>query len=444
LLGGEGRVVAYRQLTGYPVVVAVSSTEDALLANWRRDAWQIGAGAVGAVIFIAMVLYFLLRQLRVGETLAVESRHAQQQVRESEERLRGIIESAMDGIITVDDDQRILMFNTAAEHLFGCPAEQAIGGPLDRFIPQRYRAAHREHIRHFGETRVTTRTMGGKLALYGVRASGEEFPIDASISQIAIEGRKLYSVILRDITQRKAAEQALTRSHEELRELASKMHEAREAERLRVARELHDELAQWLTAIRMDISWLAARLPQDPPQLAARVEKLKGAVDTTVASVRRIASDLRPVMLDDLGLVAALENLLHELSQRTGMVVSLDAEDGGLDFGEPLTSALYRIAQEALTNVARHAEASEVQVTVAVGNDDRLVLTVRDNGKGYDVEVAERKKSYGVLGIRERAYTLGGSARIERVEAGGTLVEIVIPLARYRGRRAGRDTGIAG
>jgi signal transduction histidine kinase len=221
------------------------------------------------------------------------------------------------------------------------------------------------------------------------------------------------------------------------------MHAVREAERLRVARELHDELAQWLTAIKMDVSWLASRLPRDQPQLADRVEKLKGAVDMTVASVRRIASDLRPVMLDDLGLVAAMENLLHELSQRTGIVVSLDAEEAALDFGEPLASSLYRMAQEALTNVVRHAEATEAQVAIAV-EDDRLVLTVRDNGKGYDAEVAARRKSYGVLGIRERAYTLGGTARIERIETGGTLVEIVVPVARYRRREAGDDTGIAG
>jgi PAS domain S-box-containing protein len=432
LLDSKPRVLAYSRLQGYPLVMTVSSTEESIMGAWRRDAWQIGAGAAAAVTFIAVALFFLLRQHRIGEALAIESRHAHQQVRESDERFRGIIEAAMDAIITVDEDQKIVMFNAAAEHVFGCPAEQAVGAPLERFIPERYRAAHREHVRRFGETRVTTRAMGGQLELYGLKVGGEEFPIDASISQITVEGKRLFTVILRDITRRRQAEEEIVRSHEELRELSAKMHEAREGERLRVARELHDELAQWLTAIKMDVSWLAARLPQDPPQLAARVEKLKGAVDTTVASVRRIASDLRPVMLDDLGLAAALEHLLHDLSQRTGIVVSLDAEEGEFDFGEPLASSLYRIAQEALTNVARHAEASEVQVTVAVGTDDRLVLAIRDNGKGYDEEIAAQRTTYGVLGIRERAYTLGGTVRIERVETGGTLVEIVIPAARYR------------
>jgi signal transduction histidine kinase len=158
---------------------------------------------------------------------------------------------------------------------------------------------------------------------------------------------------------------------------------------------------------------------------------MKDVVDTTVAAVRRIAADLRPVMLDDLGLVPALEHLLHDLSQRTGIIVSLDADEAGVNVGEPRASALYRMAQEALTNVSRHAEATEVQVAIDADSEN-LVLTVRDNGKGFDAEAAARRRSYGVLGIRERARTLGGDARIERQASGGTLVEVVIPVARYR------------
>jgi signal transduction histidine kinase len=220
------------------------------------------------------------------------------------------------------------------------------------------------------------------------------------------------------------------------------MHEVREAERLRIARELHDELAQWLTAIKMDVSWLSSRLPREEAQLLARVEKMKGVVDTAVAAVRRIAADLRPVMLDDLGLVPAIEGLLHDLSQRTGIVISLDGAAAELDFREPLPTALYRIAQEALTNVARHAGATEVSVTMHVG-DGRLVLAVRDNGRGFDPR-AVRAKSYGILGIRERAHTLGGTARFERIAEGGMLVEIVIPVARYQGRETTDDKSTAG
>jgi len=368
--------------------------------------------------------------------------HSHRELKEAGERLDVIIQSAMDAIITVDDRQNIVMFNAAAEKIFGCPVAEAIGAPLDRFIPERFRAAHRGHVRHFGETGATTRMMGARLALLGLRSNGEEFPIDASISQVVIDARKFYTVIVRDITERRSVEEALELSYREFRELSTAMHEVREAERLRIARELHDELAQWLTAIKMDVSWLSSRLPREEAQLLARVEKMKGVVDTAVAAVRRIAADLRPVMLDDLGLVPAIESLLHDLSQRTGIVISLDGAAAELDFREPLPTALYRIAQEALTNVARHAGATEVSVTMHVG-DGRLVLAVRDNGSGFDPGTV-RGKSYGILGIRERAHTLGGTARFERIAEGGMLVEIVIPVARYQGREATDDKSTAG
>jgi two-component system sensor histidine kinase UhpB len=161
-----------------------------------------------------------------------------------------------------------------------------------------------------------------------------------------------------------------------------------------------------------------------------------------VASVRRIASDLRPVMLDDLGLVPAIEGLLHALSESTGIVISLEADADSLDYGEPLATSIYRMVQEALTNVRRHAEAHEVRVTLAI-EGDHIVVRVRDDGKGFDAEAAARRKSYGIIGIRERAQMLGGQSSVTRL-ARGTLVEIRIPASRYRKRGEARDTGTAG
>ena len=341
----------------------------------------------------------------------------------------GILQSAMDAIITVDENENVVLFNAAAERIFGSPAVRAVGGPLERFIPGRFRAAHHGHIKRFGETGATTRMMGAHLALFGLRGNGEEFPIDASISQVTFAGRKLYTVILRDISGRRAAEEALRRSYDELREMSAVMNDVREAERTRIARELHDELAQWLTAIKMDVSWLSSRLPPAQEQLTRRTDKMKQLVDTTVAAVRRIASDLRPVMLDDLGLIPSIEQLLHEFSERTGTAVSLEVPPEGIPFGDPLVTGVYRMVQEALTNVARHAGATEVEV-VAKLEDGTLCLRVSDNGKGLPRQPGERK-SYGILGIRERAQTLGGQAEIYSPLEGGTIVEIIIPTARF-------------
>jgi len=146
-----------------------------------------------------------------------ELKRIEQELRISQERVEGIIATAMDAIITIDDEQRIVLFNAAAEKMLRCQARDGIGSPIDRFIPERFRAAHCAHVRHFGEAGYTTRTMGP--ALWGLRADGEEFPIEATISQMETGGRKLFTVIIRDITERLRAEEALKRSEEHCREL---------------------------------------------------------------------------------------------------------------------------------------------------------------------------------------------------------------------------------
>jgi two-component system sensor kinase len=338
----------------------------------------------------------------------------------------------MDAIITVDEDQHVILFNAAAERIFRCSAAEAIGDPLDRFIPERFRNAHHAHVKHFGARGVTVRRMGGEMVLYGLRANGEEFPIEASISHAKSGGKELFTVVLRDISTRVIAAAEIERSHRQLRDLYQQMHEVREAERVRIARELHDELAQWLTALKMDVSWLAGHLPNEDNRMREKFERMKRLVDSTVLSVRRIAHDLRPAMLDDLGLVPALEHLLHEFSQRTGIVVGLDATAGEVDFREPLTTSVYRMVQEALTNVARHARATEVRVAIRVEGDE-LTVSTTDNGVGIGDAQQRSGKSLGILGIKERARTLGGGADIYSPGEGGTTVEIKVPVKQYRG-----------
>lgn len=377
----------------------------------------------------------ILRDVSARKAAEHVLQRALEERRAAGRRLEGIIRSAMDAIITLDRDHRIVVFNEAAERIFRCPASDAIGAPLDRFIPEHFRTAHRNHIDRFGETRVTTRAMGAQIDLFGLRADGEEFPIDASISQVTVGDDKLYTVILRDISARKAASDALRRSHDELREMSAAMNEVREAERTRIARELHDELGQLLTAVKMDIAWLAARLPPESTALAQRSEKMRQLIDTTVAAVRRIAADLRPVMLDDFGLMPALEHLLNDFAQRTNIATRMDASTEEVEFGEPLSTSVYRVVQEALTNVARHAEATEVELTVKL-EADSVYVRVRDNGKGLAPRPSGETRSFGLLGIKERARTLGGRAQIHSPAEGGTIVEIAIPAARYRTTRS--------
>jgi PAS domain S-box-containing protein len=391
-------------------------------ASGSRDAFGAGAlaGALAVAVLAGVSTVLLAPQFRRSGSWT-------RAIAENELRLNSIIGSAMDAMITLDEQQRIVLFNAAAEKIFLCEAADAIGSPIERFIPERYRSGHAAHVKRFGEAGITMRRMGGAVVLAGLRTDGDEFPIDASISHVNVGGRKFYTVILRDVTERQRAADALTRSHEELHELYEAMHQVREAERTRIARELHDELAQWLTALKMDVSWIRARLPQDGTLLTGKADRRKTVIDNTIAAMRRIAADLRPLMLDDLGLVPAIENLLHELADRTGIAVELTGSDALEALREPLVTAVYRMVQEALTNVARHAHASRVEVSLEM-TEDRLSVSITDDGVGLRPDPGG--KSFGLAGIRERARTLGGEARIYSPQEGGTIVAITVPLQR--------------
>lgn len=352
---------------------------------------------------------------------------AERQLASNEARLRGILDSAMDAIITVDETQRVVLFNKAAEAVFGCPHEQAIGAPLTWFIPHRYRAGHEVHIRRFGETATSSRRMGAQRIVTGLRFDGEEFPIDASISQTEERGRKFFTVILRDVTERTRAEEALRQSRDELRDLSAAAHLVREQERGRVARELHDELGQALTTLKMDVQWLGANTPFSQSGFRDKLFAMDKLLDATVAATRRISSDLRPLMLDDLGLIPAAEWLVQNFTERSGIACSLSITDDDLDLKDPHASTLFRMLQESLTNIARHAQASRVEVRLGY-TEGAVALSVKDDGRGFD-PAATRKNSFGLLGLRERAHLLGGEVRIDSAAGQGTTITVRVPLA---------------
>jgi len=400
-------------------------------STWAQEPGALPSLFAGLVPWITAALgviiaVLLLRRHR-GAAAASSDRAAAQ--REGEARLEAIMRSAMDAIITIDADQRIVLCNIAAEKMFGCTPDQAIGTSLDRLIPERFRAAHRAHIERFASTGETSRRMGLQTALWALRADGTEFPIEASISQATVGGRKLLTVMLRDITERTKAEQEIRRAHDELRELAQAMHEVRESERTRIARELHDELGQALTALKMDVDLLGETISRDRTDLLERTNAMRELLDSTVATTRRISSDLRPLVLDDLGLGAAAEWLAQTFTQRTHVPCDLEVDAACAQLGEPQASALFRILQESLTNVAKHAHAKRVEVRLERSGDD-AVLTVVDDGVGMDPAARPNPRSFGLRGIGERVMLLGGGVKITSRPGAGTALVVRIPLVR--------------
>ena len=407
----------------------------------------IGAGAATLAALLAANLFAFTRGMEtpwllggvllvdmavIGACIVVAAREvrvADQRTRASQARLAAIVDSAMDAIITVDEAQKIVLFNRTAEKLFRCARGDALGAPLERFIPSRFRTAHRGHIEQFGRTGVTSRRMGDVTTLWALRADPEEeFPIEASISQAAEGGKRYFTVILRDITLRKQAENALIASQRELRELSARVLEAREEEKTRIARELHDELGQLLTALKMDLSWLRERLPGDG-ETGARVEEMGRLLDQTVGSIRRISADLRPLMLDDLGLADAASWLVDDFGKRYGIASRIELRaDGALDrLPKNVSTAAYRAIQESLTNIARHSGAKNAWVVLAAENGS-LEVQVEDDGRGIEPEDLAKARSLGLKGMRERIAYLGGSFEVARAARGGTRLRLKLPM----------------
>jgi two-component system sensor histidine kinase UhpB len=409
---------------GVPITLSYTTSGRYLRAEDEfAETTVLIAGVAAACLFSAMAFLIVSRR-SAGSAATSEARS---QLNLNEARMMGIIRSSMEAIITVDERQNIVIFNPMAEQVFGCSAMEAVGTSLSRFIPERFRAGHERHVEQFGVTGVSDRQMGRQRVLFGLRSNGEEFPIEASISQIRDGDGKLYTVMLRDITERVKAENAQRQSREELRELSANLQNVREEEKTRIARELHDDLGQQLTALKMDISSVEQELETTAePRLLQQLRGMRRLIDATVASVRRIAADLRPVMLDDLGLIPAIEWLANDFTNRYGMDVERRIEVGDTSFTPTGATTLFRIVQEALTNVARHAEATLVTLTVHV-EGGVCVVQIADNGQGASHTATD--KSFGLLGIRERAHMLGGSVEIHTSSGKGFTLTVTFPVS---------------
>jgi len=371
--------------------------------------------------------------------MRAESRQARmrEELTDSEARLAAVVETAMDAIITVDGKQNVVLFNRAAEEVFRYRREDVVGRPLERLLPQRFRDAHREHVQRFGEDRTTSRRMGDTTTLAALRADGSEFPIEASISHVTLHGEPFFTVILRDITLRKRQDEALLRQQQELRELSAQALEVREEEKTLIARELHDELGQLLTALKMDLAWLRERLPAGGDKLGDKARQMGELLDQTVGSVRRISANLRPLMLDDLGLADAAGWLVEDFARRSGIECRIDlAPHESLDVLERnIAVGVYRVLQESLTNIARHAGAKHAWMSLEVA-DGQIRLEVEDDGRGIVPEDLAKSRSLGLKGMRERARYLGGELEVSRAVRGGTRVRLRLPALTRDAREA--------
>ena len=419
VLRGDGdQILSLSRVPGQPLLVGVEETRAATLASWRELAAPVALGALLVCAFLGaaglLLGYELQREQRLDQAL-----------READDRYRRTIDSVMDAMVSVDSEHRIILFNPAAERMFGIPAGEALGKPLDLLIPPRLQHAHGEHMRAFSRSGALSMDMAPNREVVGLRADGSEFPVESAVSQTRIDGALQFTAVLRDVTERRRRQAELEQMNRELRRLSAAQQSVREEERARISRELHDDLGQLLTGIKLDVSRLIARSRDARPLTPQTFDSMRELLEGAMASVRRISTELRPRMLDDLSFGEALTWLAGEFGRRSAIEVRLNLPAAGHVRGDATSTGLFRIVQESLTNVARHAQATLVRIDL-LETDGRLVLKVWDNGLGIDAR--RIGTGVGLLSMRERATALGARLRIVAAQGGGTVVELEMPL----------------
>ncbi len=414
---GKEEAFTIGRVRQFPFLISVINEESEALEAWRGTALPIALGAALASLFIAAVASLLIAEMAREGRLARE-------LSEAHERYYQTVDSVMDAIVAVDENQLIQLFNPAAERMFQLYAKDIIGKPLSCLIPQRLQATHQRHVTRFTHLEGGTRSMSPQTEIIGVRADGSEFPIESTISHTLIGGKKQMTSVLRDVTERRRNERELREMNQQLRGLSASLQNVREQERSRIAHELHDELGQQLTGLKLELSWLSGRLKEGRAVTPDKIDEMRQMLDVAMGAVRRIATELRPLVLDDLGFGAAVAWQAREFAKRSGLQVKLQL-DAADEVSEPgLATALYRIVQESLTNVARHAAASEVSIQLLKA-DDKLVLRIADNGQGMQPDA--RSEGFGLLGMRERASAMGAEFNIRSEALRGTTIEVTLP-----------------
>lgn len=272
-----------------------------------------------------------------------------------------------------------------------------------------------------------TGTMGEEVAIETLKSGATDYVLKTRLSRLVPAVTRALREATQRMEHRRAAEQ-LRESHAQLRALSTHLQSVLEEERTRISREVHDELGQALTSCKLDLSWIANRLPKDQRALLDKARALITHIDSTIQTVRRISTELRPAVLDHLGLGAALEWQANDFQNRTGIRCDLHSRISERPLDQQVSTTLFRIFRETLTNIIRHAGATQVTVRVKE-KQGHVTLEVRDNGRGISTAEAKNPKSMGLLGMRERAALLGGTFKIGGIPGqNGTRIIVSVPL----------------
>lgn len=416
----DDRAIVKRNITQVSKGQTISPYEYRLITKTGQTRW---------IMETATLINFKTKKAILGNSMDItEQKEVKETLQELDSLKASILDAAPQAIVGLHN--RIIKFaNAAVEDVFGWRPDELLGRSVTLFYRNEREAE--EIGRYFYTTLTNQRTFVSEF--YCRHKNGDDLLCKMRASRIGdiLTGDRRIVITYEDVTEQRKAERELANSQEQLRNLSMHLQSVREKESTRIAMKIHDELGQSLTALQLDLAWLGSRLPPGDLTLTSKIQHMRELIDTTVESMHRISTELRPTLLDDLGLTAAMEWQLQEFRERTGIhyKARLNLKEGFIE--RELATALFRIFQEVLTNIARHAEATSIRVNLTKKGDG-LYLDVSDNGKGITKEQIDNPKSFGIIGIRERVNFWGGAISITGKPGKGTDIKVRIPLTGKR------------
>lgn len=355
-------------------------------------------------------------------------------LKETAQTLQALILASPLAIIMLNPDETVKIWNPAAQRMFGWREQEVIGKKLPFSPSEESENASSLQDEKWSEafTGPNTRQIRLDDSMETRRYRRDGTPVDVRISIAPLfneEGEMNGTMaIIADITEHKRAEHKLKNSEEQLRALSMRLQSLQEEERKKIAREIHDEFGQALTALKIDLSWINQRLSARQAQLREKIQKMSQLIDSTIFTIRRVATQLRPTILDDLGLAAATEWAVGEFQTRTEIKCNLVIDPEYISVDAARSTTIFRILQESLTNIARHAKTpTMVDISLRSINNE-ICLEVTDNGRGITLEEINDPRSLGLIGIRERVAAWGGTVDIHGKTGIGTAIIVYIPL----------------
>lgn len=341
--------------------------------------------------------------------------------------LQSIIDSAMDAVIVLDTAREIVLVNHKVERMFGYPASHLLEKSIDMLVPPGFGSEQRRRLERLCSARGSGRRT--KLGLRGQHANGESLLLNTSASRVTVHGESFLALIVHSsATDDGALEQRRrTVKTADLRRWAATAQQANEVERRRFSRKLYDEIGQRLSVLKLDLDWLENSLSDVDDGLPERVAQMQGLLDNVITMTKSMASALRPPLLDDFGLLPAVEWMAENFQKRSGIVCTVESNGLAIKLGEPIESALFRVIQEGLTNIEKHSRARQARI-VFLHTDNQLDVMIQDDGVGISSGAQGKAGCYGLIGMQERIFVLGGTITVGNVKPHGALIHATIPL----------------